>query len=105
MLISADAKLGLLDEIDKLLFFERGSRGGVNGVGEIRHFYANNDLLPHHNPSKATTFEAFFDVTSLYAGTMQNMMPMGKYKWNTAITLHQVLDTSADAEVGFVRQS
>ena len=71
MLISTDAKLGLLDEIDKLLFFERGIQGGVNGVGEIRHFCANNDLLPHHNPSKTTTFGAFFDVTSLYAGSMQ----------------------------------
>ena len=67
MLISTDAKLGLSDEI---LFFERGIRGGVNGVGEIRQFYANIDLLPHHNPSKATTFGAFFDGTSLYAGTM-----------------------------------
>ena len=101
MLISTDAKLGLLDEIDKLLFFERGIRGGVNGVGAIRHFYANNDLLPHHNPSKATTFGALFDVTSLYPGTMQKVMPMGNYKWNTAITLQQILDTSADADVGF----
>ena len=74
--------------------------GGVNGVGEIRHFCANNDLLPHNNPSKATTFGTFFDVTSLYAGTMQKKMPMGNYKWNTAITLHQILDTSADADVG-----
>ena len=101
MLISTNAKLGLLDEIDKLLFFERGIRGGVNGVGEIRHFYANNDSLPHHNPGKATTFRAFVDVTSLYAGTMQKMMPIGNYKWNTAITLQQILDTSADADVGF----
>ena len=101
MLISTDAKLGLLDEIDKLLFFERGIRGGVNGVGEIRHFCANNGLLPHHNPSKATTFGAFFDVTSLYAGTMQKMMPIGNYKWNTALTLQQILDTPADADVGF----
>ena len=28
-------------------------------------------------------------------------MPMGNYKWNTAITLQQILDTSADADVGF----
>ena len=101
MLISTDAKLGLLDEIDKFLFFERGIRGGVNGVGKIRHLYANNDLLPHHNLSKATTFGAFFDVTSLYSGTMQKMMPVCNYKWNTAKTLQQILDTSADADVGF----
>ena len=29
------------------------------------------------------------------------MIPMGNYKWNIAITLQQILDTSADADVGF----
>ena len=102
MLISTDAKLALLDEIDKLSIFERGIRGGrVNGFGEIRHFYDNNRLIPHHNPSKATTFGAFFDVTSLYAGTMQKIVPIGNYITNTAIRLQQILDTPADADVGF----
>ena len=57
-------------------------------------------MLPHHNATKATTFGAFFDVTSLYVGTMQRMMPIGNYEWNTAITLQQILDTSANAGVG-----
>ena len=101
MLISTKVTLGLLDDIDKLLFFERGIRGGVNGIGEIRQFKANNPLLPEHDPNKATTFGAFFDVTSLYARTMQKMMPIGDYEWNTSITLQEVLATPADASVGF----
>ena len=67
--ISTRVKLGLLEDIDMLLFFERRIRGGIKGVGELRHFTANN---PHLN-----TFGAFYDVTSLYAGTMQKMMPRG----------------------------
>ena len=58
-------------------------------------------MLPHHNPRKATKFGAFFDVTSLYAGTMQKTMPIGNYKWNTAITLQRILETPADADVSF----
>ena len=37
---------------------------------------------------------------SLYAGTMQKMMHISNYKRNTAITLQQILDTSAEADVG-----
>ena len=101
MLISTEAKLGLLDDIDKLLFFERGIRGGVNGIGEIRHFTANNPLLPSFASSETTTFGAFFDVTSLYAGTMQQLMPSGDYKWNTSITLQELLDTPTDSPLGY----
>ena len=42
MLISKRVKLGLLQDIDMQLFFERGIRGGINGVGELRHFTAIN---------------------------------------------------------------
>ena len=48
------------------------------------------------DPNKATTFGAFFDVTSLYAGTMQKMMPLGNYKWNTEITIDEILQTSEE---------
>ena len=43
----------------------------------------------------------FFDVTSLYAGTMQKMMPLGNYKWNTCITLAEILQTPEDSNVGY----
>ena len=101
MLISTEAKLGLLDDIDKLLFFERAIRGGVNGIGEVRHFTANNPLLSSFSSRETTTFGAFFDVTSLYAGTMQQLMPSVDYKWNTSITLQELLDTPTDSPLGY----
>ena len=91
MLISTRVKLGLLQDIDMLLFFERGIRRGNNGVGELRHFTANNAHLEHFDPRQKTTFDAFYDVTLLYAGTMQKMMPLDNYKWNTEITIEQIL--------------
>ena len=80
MLSSTEAKLGLLDDIDKLMFFERAIHGGVNGIGEVRHFTANNPLLTSFFSRETTTFGAFFDVTLLYAGTMQQLVPSGDYK-------------------------
>ena len=84
-----------------LLFFERAIRGGINGVGELRHFKANNPHLECFDSNEKTTYGAFFDVTSLYAGTMQKMMPLGNYKWNTDISLNEILRTSEDSNVGY----
>ena len=84
-----------------LLFFERGIRSKINGVGELRHFTANNPHLNSFDPNEKTKFGAFFDVTSLYAGTMQKMMPMGNYKWNSVITLDQTLGTPEASNVGY----
>ena len=101
MVISTRVKLGLLEDVDRLLFFERGIRGGINGVGELRHFTANNPHLNTFDPSQKTTFGAFYDVTSLYAGTRQKMMPRGNYRWNSEITVKQTLETPETSKKGY----
>ena len=100
MLITTRVDLGLLSDIDKLLFFERGIRGGINGIGALRHFRANRDL-DVFDESKANVYGAFFDVTSLYAGTMQQTLPVDSYEWNETNTLGEILATSDDSVVGF----
>ena len=44
MLITTRVDLGLFSDID-MLFSERGIRGGINGIGELRQFRANNRKL------------------------------------------------------------
>ena len=101
MLIPIRVRLGFLQDIDMLLFFERGFRGGINGVGELRQFTANNAHLDKVDPRPKITFGAFYDVTSPYAGTMQKMMPLDNYKRNTEITIEQILQTSENSSVGY----
>ena len=101
MPISTKFKLGLSQDIDMLLFFGRGIRGGINGVGELRHFTANNAHLVDFDLRQKTTFGAFCDVTSLYAGTIQKMMPLDNYRWNTEITIEQILQTSENSSNGY----
>ena len=72
MLISTKVKLGLLWDVETLLFFERGIRGGINGVGEYRDFIANNPHLNRFDPNGETPRKTFFDETSLYDGTIKN---------------------------------
>ena len=52
MLITTRVDLGLLSDIDMLLFFERGIRGRINGIGELRYFRANNRDLDVFDESK-----------------------------------------------------
>ena len=80
MLMTTGVKLELSQDIDQLLFFEKGIRAGINGLGAIRHFEANNKYLENFSSKEDSTFGDFFDVTSLYAGTMQGEMPVGGYQ-------------------------
>ena len=95
MLITTRVDLGLLSDID-MLFFERGIRGGINGIGELRQFRANNRDLDDFDESKAKVYGVFFDVTSLYPGTMQQTSPVGRYEWNETTILREILATSDD---------
>ena len=60
MLISTNVKLGLLEDIDMLLFFRTGYPWRYNGVGELRHFKASNPYLESFDGNETTTFGAFF---------------------------------------------
>ena len=75
MLISTKVELGFLTDFDMLLFCERAIRGGINGTGALRHFKANNKYMKNFDSSEPSVYGAFFDVISLYAGTMQQPLP------------------------------
>ena len=46
MLETTDVELGLLSDIDMLLFCEKAIRGVLNGVWALIYFRANNKYLP-----------------------------------------------------------
>ena len=39
-------------------------RGGLNGIGSLRYFKADNKYLSDYKSSEASVFGALFDVTS-----------------------------------------
>ena len=105
MLITTRVDFGLLSDFDLLMFFERGICGGIHGIGELRRFRANNRDLYDFDESKAIVYGAFFDVTFLFAGIMQQTLSVGSYEWNETITLREILATSGDSVVGFFCRS
>ena len=63
--------------------------------------YAISELQRDLDESKANVYGALLDVTSLYAGTMQQTLPVVSYEWNETITLREIVATSDDSVVGF----
>ena len=47
MLNTTKVELGLFSDIDMLLFCERAVRGGINGIGAMRHFKTNNKYMEY----------------------------------------------------------
>ena len=102
MLNTIKVEIGLLRHIDMLLFCERAIRGGINGIGAMRHFKANNKYVEDFDKSQSSVFGAFFDVTSLYAGTMQQPLPCGNYKWLNDLSIDDILNADCFGAVGYL---
>ena len=82
-------------------FFREMHSWKKNGIGELRHFEANNSYRDSFDDKMPSVFGVFFDVASLYAGTMLQMLPLDQYAWNYAITLSKIVQTDEDSPVGY----
>ena len=94
-------ELGLLSDFDMLLICERAIRGGISGIGALRHFKANNKYMEDFEKSQSSVFGSFFDLRSLYAGTMQMRLPCGNYKWRNDLAIDDILNGDCFGCVGY----
>ena len=103
MLITTDVELGLLSDVDMLLFCEKAIRGGLKGVGALRHFRANNKDLNGYNKDQKSVYGAFLDVTSLYGGIMMKKLPKDRYQWTEFADIDSLIETYKNKDsVGYV---
>ena len=99
MLITTKVEIELLPDIDMLLFCEIAIRGDISGIGALRTFSANK-YMQNYKAKEESVFGAFFDVTSLYAGNMEQPLPLGDYVWITDLTLNDVLSADLFGDIG-----
>ena len=102
MLITTKVEIELLPDIDMLLFCENAIRGGINGIGALGTFSANNKYMQNYKANEEAVFGAFFDVTSLYAGTMEQPLPLGDYVWRSDLTLIDILSADPFGDIGYM---
>ena len=81
LLKHSGVRLELLTDVDVLLLFEKGIRGGVSMIPN-RFGKANNKFMGEkfdpRNPSK---YLAYLDANNLYGWAMMKPLPVGDFKW------------------------
>lgn len=81
MLKMTGIELDLLTDVDMLLLFERGIRGGFVSLVQ-RHATANNRyMMEGYDPSKPTSYLMYYDVNNLYGMSMSKPLPYGNFRW------------------------
>ena len=78
MLKMTDVKLEKISDIDKYLFIEKGSRGGIPYISK-RYAKANNKYMNDYDPGKPSTFFTYLDKNNLYGWSMSKYLPYGEF--------------------------
>ena len=73
-------RLELISDIDMLLMFEKGIRGGIcHSV--FRHAKANNKYMKDYDEKKEPSFLIYTDYNNLYGKAMSEKLPVDGFVW------------------------
>ena len=74
MLTMTGIKLEKISDIDKYLFIEKGSRGGISYIAK-RHAKANNKYMSDYNSEEPSKFIPYLDKNNLYGWAVSEYLP------------------------------
>ena len=94
-------KLEKISDIDKYLFIEKGTRGGVSYIAK-RYAKANNKYMNDYDPEKPLTFITYLDKNNLYVWTMSEYLPYEKFDWLENIDEFNVIKINEKSDIGYV---
>lgn len=103
MLKYTQVELELLTDIDMVLFFESGIRGGISQCSN-RYAKANNHYMEHFNQDEQENYIMYFDLNNLYGYAMQQYLPKGDFRWlkNQELENFDVTKIEKDSSKGYV---
>ena len=74
-----DIELEKVSDIDKYLFIEKGTKGGVSYIAK-RYAKANNKYMNDYDLEKLSTFITYLDKNNLYGWSMCEYLPYEKFE-------------------------
>ena len=77
-------KLELLTDIDMLLMFEKGIRGGMCQA-TYRYAKAKNKYMKNYDENKESSFLIYDDANNLYGFPMCEKLPVRDFKWSNKL--------------------
>ncbi|CAH1107447.1 unnamed protein product [Psylliodes chrysocephalus] len=99
MLKYTKCALETIQDVDMLLFFEGGIRGGISQCCN-RYGEANNKYMSDFDSTKPSKYLMYFDVNNLYGWAMSQPLPYGGFEWvDTNIDVTQIPN---DAPEGYM---
>ena len=103
MLLMTKVNLELLTDIDDLLLWERGCRGGISQISH-RYAEANNPYLSDYDPSRPHSYIVYVDAVNLYGWASMQPLPIGGFRRMTQeeISKFDVLRMPDDGKKGFL---
>ena len=76
-------QLELLSDVNMLLMFEKGIRGGISIISN-RYGEANNKYMKKFNKKKLNKFLMYLDANNLYGWAESQKLPTHSFKWLTS---------------------
>jgi hypothetical protein len=70
-------------------------------VGSKRYAQANNNYVVGYDPTTKPIYLMYLDANKLYGWSMVQALPYKDIKFNTEITLEEILRTADDAVTGY----
>ena len=87
-----DIDLELLSDVNMLLMFEKGIRGGISIISN-RYGKANNKYMGRgFNKNKPSKYLMYLDANNLYGSAMSEKLPTHGFKWLTGGEIEKIYE-------------
>ena len=94
-------RLELLMDLDMLLMFERGIRGGITQAVHRYALASNKFMGDLYDPNKESSYIQYLDANNLYGWAMSQPFPTSKFKW-VEIDQDQISDLTTSKNKGYL---
>ena len=101
MLKKTKIELEKISDIDKYLFIEKGTRGGVSYIAKT-YAKANNKYMNGYYPEKPSTFITYLNKNNLYASSMSEYLPYEKFEWLENIDEFDFMSINEKSDIGYI---